>query len=117
MRAVLVTPSNEVLLKDVDGYQDIKRLLNGGWLEAVTLGPDTVVYVDEDRISKKLQKNIVATFVVELMLHKYNRQLVPGSDILGNAVFIGMNTAIGEEIDLSESVIRNCFPSLVGEIE
>lgn len=114
MKAVVLHPNKQPELHDFqgDGYDGIKQALAEGHLEVLCLRHDVVCYIDEDGKAKNLERNIHATFVVELMLLQDGRQMLPGDYISGTAVFIGA-TADGEEADLPEDVIRMHFPSVL----
>ena len=46
---------------EINGYDELKAHLDGGWIEGLRLSDDAFAYVDEEGIMKGLPYNAVAT--------------------------------------------------------
>jgi len=116
MKAIVIRPGERAVLQEVDGWNGIKAALGGGYLEAVPVGEDFTLYVDEDGIAKGLPYNEEATRVTETMLAAMKRRFaVTGDYIKGVAVFVGIRhdpEEGGVECDIPERVIAEYFAPL-----
>jgi len=112
MKAIMIPHTGEIITKDIDGYKDIMMIFDG-CLECLPVGKDFVCYVDEEGIYKGLLLNQRATVIVQQMLRKLGRTLIPGDFIKGTAVFIGqkMEDEGMVECDLPDHVIQEYFVS------
>lgn len=106
MKAVIVTP-NTIELRPIT---DLAKTL-GGYLEALPVGEDFLCLIDEDGKAKNLPFNPLATNIIQAMLAKRGRSLLPDDWIVGHAIFVSVDED-GNEGDLHESVIREFFPEL-----
>ena len=106
MKAVIITPTT-IELRPIT---DLRAAL-GGYLEALPVGEGFLCFIDEDGKAKQLPPNELATNVIQAMLAKRGRSLLPGDGIVGPAIFVSVDED-GNEGDLHESVIREYFPEL-----
>ena len=102
MRTIIVHPDGKVEKKDTNGWNDFKKILNGAYLEVVTLEENLCCYVDEDGISKGLLKNELATTVVRAILKKQDRVLF-GDFMRGVVIFVGSKQSENPEDGMVES--------------
>ena len=114
MRAIVVWSIHDSVVieqKDFKDWEDIKKELNGGYLEMLPVGEDFTVYIDEDGKGKILPYNPGATAIIKAMLCQAGRTLLPGDYIVGPAVFVGIKPGAEgpEECDLPVHVIRRYF--------
>ena len=115
--AVVIKPNHHPELVQLNGYEDFKNALDGGYLEAVGLAENVVCYVDEDGIAKELPFNPVATAVVRMALAKLERDLIPGDYIKGTAIFAGFDFDAGNKINIPHPFLKEFFPELVSQDE
>ncbi len=106
MKAVVIRDYTS--LEDVTNFQAIL----GGWLEALPVGENFTVFIDEDGKSKGLQPNPQADRVIRAMLTKVERELLMDDFIVGPAIFVGID-GDGNEVDLPQEVIAEFFPELI----
>jgi len=84
-RAVILEPDGSGRVSTLEGYDDIKAALNGGWLEALRITDDIVAYIDEEGKMKNLPPNAIATGICREM----DIGLHPDDFIVGPFVLCG----------------------------
>lgn len=107
MRAIVIYPDGRIEPQDIDGFHDLKEILNDGYLETVSLGQATA-YLDEDGKFKNAPANEIAEIIIRKMLQDCGRTLLCYDYIVGTVVFLGEKW-VGLELqstDLPENVIR-----------
>ena len=103
MKAIVVTPEKiefrmvTCLHETLDGY-----------LEALSVGENFICFIDEDGKAKRLPLNLTATRIIERMLDKCGRQLLPGDQIVGTAIFVGLDGE--DEGNVPREVVEEYFP-------
>jgi hypothetical protein len=107
MKAIIVTP-NTIEFQNIS---DLHATLDG-YLEALSVGENFICFIDEDGKAKGLRPNQRATDIIQLMLAKRGRSMLPGDMIVGMAIFVGVDGE--DEGDLPESVIAEYFPEFLG---
>ena len=105
MKTVVVYPNGETVIKNLNGYEDFRATLNGGWLEGVSVGKNFAMYIDEDGISKKLPQNQKATALALMFIKRQNKILLINNYIRGTAIFLGIDSD-GTECDLKDEIIK-----------
>jgi hypothetical protein len=105
MKAILITPENEIEVLDEDF--DLKTIQSylGGWIEVVNFGPDNphfFAYINEEGKLNGLPANeIVTTF-----WYNSGQQILLGDVIVGNALFFGQVDDEGNETDVPDDLIE-----------
>lgn len=105
MKALLVTPENEIQVLNEDF--DLKTIQSylGGWIEVVNFGPDNphfFAYIHEEGKMIGLPVNEIVT---EFWYNSGQRILL-GDCIVGNALFFGQVDDEGNNTDVPEDVIE-----------
>jgi hypothetical protein len=103
MKAIVVTPEKVEFRFITDLHQTL-----GGYLECLSVGENFICFIDEDGKAKGLPVNLTATAIIEGMLDKRGRRLLPGDQIVGMAIFVGMDGE--DEGDIPEEVVKEYFP-------
>jgi hypothetical protein len=106
MKAIVVT-------SDTIEFQDIADLHQaiGGYLEALSVGENFICFIDEEGKMKGLRFNQPATDIIQAMLAKRGRSMLPGDVIAGKAIFVGVD---GEnEGDIPREVVEEYFPDML----
>lgn len=88
MRAIVIRPTG-ITVEDLSGWDGIKAVLDGGFLELVPFREDLVGYIDEDGKFKSLPVNEKATEIAQDLLRERDRSLLPGDMINGTMVLCG----------------------------
>ena len=105
MKAILITPENEIEVLDEDF--DLKTIQSylGGWIQVINFGPDNphfFAYINEEGKLNCLPENeIVTTF-----WYNSGEQVLLGDVIVGNALFFGQVDDEGNETDVPDDVIE-----------
>ncbi len=102
-----------VVIREKVQFEEIINLQEGlgGWLESLAVGEDFTVFIDEDGKSKNLPFNPIADRIIREMLANNGRTLMPGDQIVGPAIFVGLDDA-GNEIELPQWVVDQYFKEL-----
>ena len=105
MKALLVTTDNEVQVLDKDF--DLKTIQEyiGGWIEAISFGPDNghfFAYADEEGKLKDLPENKTVT----QFWYNSGQTVLLGDYIAGNVLFFGEVDESGDETDVPDDVIE-----------
>jgi hypothetical protein len=86
---------------EINGYDELKAQLDGGWLEGLRLSDDAFAYVDEEGIMKGLPYNAVAT---ELCT-RLKTGLQQGDFIKGTMIVVGTPDENGDETDCPDYLL------------
>ena len=112
MRGILIPASPDATPQEVhvEGYEEIKAAIGGGWLQALMPFPrsDLTCYIDEEGKLKELPLNPVATMMTEAAL-------MDGDCIAGDMLLIGFDPDTGDEIDLPEEFSPTRLPVAIRE--
>lgn len=109
IQVAVIDDTGSVALRDVDGWNGIKEVLDGAYIEPLSMGDNWAMYVDEDGIAKGLKRNDLATDIAVKALAKVGRMLIPGDFIKGKAVLVGKKHSKKGwwvETDLPKAVIN-----------
>lgn len=87
---------------EVNGYEEIKSQLDGGWVEGLHLADDAFAYIDEEGKMKGLPYNSVAT---ELCT-RLKTGLQQGDFISGTMIVFGQPDENGDETDCPDYIIE-----------
>lgn len=105
MKAILITPENEIEVLDEDF--DLKTIQSylGGWIQVINFGPDNphfFAYINEEGKLNGLPENeIVTTF-----WYNSGERILLGDVIVGNALFFGQVDDEGNETDVPDDLIE-----------
>ena len=88
-KAAVIQPNGSVSIQEMNGYDDLKNALNGGYLEGITLTEDSMAYIDEEGKLKGLPSNEKATALMKELIHKDGRVMLPGDYISGTMIIVG----------------------------
>ena len=86
---------------EINGYDELKAQLDGGWIEGLRLSDDAFGYVDEEGIMKGLPYNEVAT---ELCT-RLKTGLQQGDFIKGTMIVVGTPDENGDDTDCPDYII------------
>ena len=105
MKALLVTTDKEVQVIDKDF--DLKAIQEyvGGWIEAISFGPDNdhfFAYVNEEGKMKDLPENEIVTH----FWYNSGQTILLGDYVAGNVLFFGEVDESGDETDVPDDVIE-----------
>jgi len=87
---------------EINGYDELKAQLDGGWIEGLRLSDDAFAYVDEEGIMKGLPYNAVAT---ELCT-RLKTGLQQGDFIKGTMIVVGAPDDNGDETDCPDYLLE-----------
>jgi hypothetical protein len=104
-RAIIVEPDGTHRLSILNGYDDIKAALNGGWLEALHITENIVAFVDEEGKMKNLSPNAVASEICT----KMQVGLHPTDIIVGPFILCGQKMSDDPEEGLVECDLPDDF--------
>lgn len=96
MKAVVITIEGRAIVTDVQGYDDLTKIV-GGYIEAVALKcphPHTA-YINEEGKMEGLSPNVLATDLTHLM---------PGDFIVGQMVILGAPDNEGDDTPIPTEV-------------
>jgi hypothetical protein len=104
MKALLVTPENEIQVLDKEF--DLKTIQSyiGGWIEVVNFGPDNphfFAYIDEEGKLKGLPVNETVTD----FWYNSGQRVMLGDVIVGNVLFFGQVDDEGNDTEVPQDVI------------
>jgi hypothetical protein len=106
MKAIIVTPDTIEFQFITDLHETL-----GGYLEALSVGENFICFIDEDGKAKGLRHNQRATDIIQLMLAKRGRSLLPGDTIVGKAIFVGVDGE--DEGDIPREVVEEYFSDML----
>jgi hypothetical protein len=96
INALLVSPDGTAKMVKYDGYQGMKALFNGGYVEAIRFGPTCIAMCDEDGKMKGLPRNEVATMLTKLV----GTPLISHDYLVGPVLIVGPVDQYGDETDV-----------------
>lgn len=99
--ALLVSPDGVVKMVKYDGYQGMKALLNGGYIESVRFGCACFAMCDEDGKQKGLRQNEKATMLAQLV----NTPLASHDYFVGPVLIVGPVDQYGDETDIPPEML------------
>jgi hypothetical protein len=106
MKAIVVTPDTIEFRFITDLHATL-----GGYLEALSVGENFICFIDEDGKAKGLRPNQRATDIIQLMLAKRDRTMLPGDVIAGKAIFVGVDGE--DEGDIPREVVEEYFSDML----
>ena len=92
MKMIVITSSGNISIQENNGYQCLKKAV-GGYVEAVHIGDDAVMYLNEEGKLLGLDVNPIAT--------KLYRSFISTSDVIVGDVCIVGTDGGEEDIDVS----------------
>jgi hypothetical protein len=101
MKALKIA-SDTVEVVEVNGYEEIKSHLDGGWVEVLYLDDNASAYIDEEGKMKGLPYNAVAT---ELCT-RLKTGLQQGDFISGTMIVLGYALCREEDTDCPDYIIE-----------
>jgi len=100
MKALKITMETMEVV-EINGYDELKSHLDGGWIEGLRLADDAFAYVDEEGIMKKLPYNAVATELCTFL----ETGLQQGDFIKGTMIVVGSPDENGDDTDCPDYII------------
>lgn len=105
MKAILITPENEIEVLDEDF--DLKTIQSylGGWIEVVNFGPDNphfFAYINEQGKLEGLPVNEIVT----AFWYNSGQRILLGDVIVGNVLFFGQVDDEGNNTDVPDDLIE-----------
>ena len=101
VNALLVSPDGVVKMVKYDGYQGMKALLNGGYIESVRFGPTCIAMCDEDGKQKGLPRNEKALMLAQLV----GTPLGKHDYFVGPVLIVGPVNQYGDETDVPHEML------------
>ena len=85
---------------EINGYDELKSQLDGGWIEGLRLSDDCFAYIDEEGKMKGLPFNAVATE----LCGRLQTGLGQGDFISGTMIVVGAPDENGDDTDCPDHI-------------
>jgi len=103
MKALKITVQGTMEQVEINGYDELKGHLDGGYLEGLRLTDDASAFIDEEGKMKGLPFNVIATELCS----RLQVGLAPTDFISGTMIVVGAPDEDGESTDCPDYILKD----------